>query len=719
MDGLFTTSKLLILLLITKLDFTTCQSNLQLIPSAFETNVGHFSLVLQGTSSNVACSISGDSNWVITTPTLTVASSATVNGELTTPVTTRLVENIVVSCNDSTSTATSNVAVDISPDVTTNSTSVLASTVTIFNNPAFEDIAPCTCKEETNQCTINCCCDPSCTADQISTFQCVSTALDDPNLCSTTSTNVPDYHQFTCIQFLNSPLLGLYFTNFTGSLNTVSTTTFTTRAATPATNTFSFKQTTSVQTTPITPYTNGDRIQTQSPNGFLTFPQNSLSGQCIQTSYVRYQNDTSAVCVSRVTSATCAAGTLYDVNYYLKSSSIIAATPGGSPISPNITFICGNQTNYLKTSTAASTPFRSFFDASNPVNSATPCTNTPGTPIFSAGSCDNAVVDVSYIITWNSSSITQVLVTITVANLVTSANDVLSQKFETKFEHSSSAETIIQRSGNPGYNIGYPIISASVFESNINQTQTLLVWSATNDGLCSSSLSSPPLFGKDSLTGCLVRLSYLDFKNCSVLQSEIEAQQRSLLSASYVSRFGNPNTTALNTDWIQIIDNLDFMNTSSETVPGQCFSIPAHVIIEFMMSQTGTIEGAPIFEVVGSRISWSRVTWQMSCSVNQACQTGTSLVENFEITSSVTFTEVNRVQSSPMTLSQLDDSASCAKDATCWGEVLLPLTPQFYLSFPITAAMSAREENIAWALVVIFFSVGAALLSFSSIRITK
>uniref|UniRef100_H2YYG4 Uncharacterized protein n=1 Tax=Ciona savignyi TaxID=51511 RepID=H2YYG4_CIOSA len=542
-------------------------------------------------------------------------------------------QSLVVLCGN----ASSNVNVDIDPYVPNNSSVILQTTSTVFPNPAYEDVAPCTCQLVANQCNINCCCDVACNVDDLSTFQCTAVAVDDPNLCSTSSTFLRDYHQFTCIQFLNSPDLGLYFTNFTGNLRSISTLNdYNARLGTAATNMFTFNQPTVVH------------------NGFLTLPQSTLSGQCLRNSVVRFQNETSSVCESLVTADTCIPGSTFDLNFYLKQSTLIAQSlTSSSVVAPNITYLCDSQTNYLKTAPVLTTNTRSFFDAS--------------------GSCMNAVVAVTYQITWNSSIITQVDAFITLANLTASPTDILTQTFDVKFQHFGDAANSVQRSGNPGYNIGSPVISAIATEGSLNLTNPLSLWSSTTEGLCSTGLSQAPLFGQDSLTGCLVRLSYLDFQNCSVIRNEVELQQRLLLAATNVSRFGNPNITSLNSDWIAVIDNLDAA-VINDSIPGQCSSIPAYARIEFVTSQTGRIEGFPIYEVIGVRISWSRVTWQLSCSVNQACQSGSSLVENFQITSSVSFSLIDRIQSAPLTRSQLDDSTSCNKDATCWGELLLPLT---------------------------------------------
>jgi len=70
-------------------------------------------------------------------------------------------------------------------------------------------------------------------------------------------------------------------------------------------------------------------------------------------------------------------------------------------------------------------------------------------------------------------------------------------------------------------------------------------------GLCADSGSEAPAFGQDSASGCLLRLSLLEFENCSALRALVEENQRALVTSNRVSRFGNPNlANYLADEWI-------------------------------------------------------------------------------------------------------------------------------------------------------------------------
>ena len=69
---------------------------------------------------------------------------------------------------------------------------------------------------------------------------------------------------------------------------------------------------------------------------FFVF-QRSFGGQCIANSIIQFQKDTDAECDVTVTTTTCSAGSILDINSYLLTSSMIVG--GSGSVTPNVSFL--------------------------------------------------------------------------------------------------------------------------------------------------------------------------------------------------------------------------------------------------------------------------------------------------------------------------------------------------------------------------------------------
>ncbi|XP_076816184.1 tectonic-2-like isoform X2 [Clavelina lepadiformis] len=672
--------------------------------------------------------------------TLSTTSFQSLQVRLVAALSDRLVQQLVITCCDEdnrTLSASSLIKVDLAPDISVNASAALPKV--IFPNPAYENIAPCPCDLTSGLCDNNCCCDNECSAvGEIATFSCQPGAFggnfvaDDPKLCGTDQFDKPDWYQFTCVQFVNSPFIGFYYVNNTGSLiNVEDETEFNQRRSqNPPAYTFTDGRIDAAEIMRAAGYSNGDAVQVEASNitDKLILPQRSISGQCLRNSIVTYQNNTDASCDVTLTEALCQRGSVLDVDYYLNNGMQIVSGGGTPLISPTITYYCDDSTNYVKTSTTSSSPTASLFP---PITSSAPisCVPTPpGPPQFDSGVCNNVVVNVTYLMTWNASVVMSAEVFITVANVTMTdvptdftqpPDNVLAQSFRLRFQPATvEGQNVTRTSGNPGYVVGYSVISGvSQDNSTVEESPGLRVWQPEPSGLCAENGTRAPPFGEDLLTGCVVRLAFDNFTDCSNLRTVVEDQQRALVGAAssqtlLVSRFGVPVLTDV-TDWVAVTrDGLSDVNTSliTSSTPGQCPEIPAHIRIEFVTSLTGLVNGVAVREIVGSRVSWLRETWQMSCVGSGACSAGSSLVESFSVTSSVTFTPVDAVPQPSPTRAELRDTTSCENDATCWSELLLPLTDVYYVTMPLSVMRAELEMNLAWTLLLILFSLAVALI---------
>nr|CAB3266876.1 tectonic-2-like [Phallusia mammillata] len=706
-------------------------------PTEISLNCSILEALSQDSFSNDALCLNGalpnSTDWSIQTPFVVLPSSvsfATLTIALNTSPASRLIQTLVVwCCNGVNLNASARVDVDVQPNIARNNNFSVPARVSLFPNPAYQNIAPCQCDLDVDLCDTDCCCDVMCTPEEQSTFQCIpgmfggNFTTDDPQLCTTQQFDVPDYHQFTCIQRLNSPDLGLFFANVTGRQSVL--TTQETDALLASATDFVFPSVSNTVQEPMqtTPYRNGDPIIIEILLngtiifGYLTLPQTSLSGQCLQNALVPFQNDSFAYCDVTVTTLNCAEGSILDFNNYVTNTTSIKSTPGGENANVNVTYRKDTSTtNYVKTNTgAASSSGVSLFNFTGSTGTIGPATNVVS-PTVAGATCNNAVVSVTYFITWEGNRVTNVDVDVILADVPltgtlpaegTPPDNILSQSFTVR--SSFINPPTVQRSGNPGYDVGLPVISGNQTVPNaiVDTTQEFKIWQPDSSGLCAQSGTAAPSFGQDMSTGCLLRLSKAEFGDCAALRSLVENNQRVLIPSGalvQVARFGNPNTTSFDSaDWTSNVNiTLSQANITNNTIPSQCDNIPSQVHIEFVTSLSGRIEGFPITEIVAVRVSWVRETWKLQCGGVGACTDG-SATENFAVYSIVTFSSV------PVTGTTTTNE--CDGDATCWPELLLPLRARFYSSQPTLLAERDFEYNLGWSLVVIYFALGAALLS--------
>lgn len=151
---------------------------------------------------------------------------------------------------------------------------------------------------------------------------------------------------------------------------------------------------------------------------------------------------------------------------------------------------------------------------------------------------------------------------------------VLAQRFSTNFIVSATNQ--IQYSGFPGYEFGLPVISGSGSSNtsiSVDRAVQLLVWKPGKflvflpltpnwsvvlatpgaDGTCVD--TETPKFGFDEISGCIVNT----VSNCTSLRTDVETTQMLLLEANRVARFGNPEDSNTESDWIDVISRYLFL----------------------------------------------------------------------------------------------------------------------------------------------------------------
>ncbi|XP_077389210.1 tectonic-1 isoform X3 [Festucalex cinctus] len=135
----------------------------------------------------------------------------------------------------------------------------------------------------------------------------------------------------------------------------------------------------------------------------------------------------------------------------------------------------------------------------------------------------------------------------------------------------------LHNSGNPGYIVGLPILSAQeiaeyplhsmngrVLNISPGDTQSLLQSSANHNCMNSPHQRSPVLFGVNAMSGCT--LSLKDAANCSVVSQIILDALRGQIYHQYVAKFGN---SALHNplDWVPIKRNYNHRGSMICRIP--------------------------------------------------------------------------------------------------------------------------------------------------------
>jgi len=715
------------------------KASVTLSPSDITVKLNYFSLLVQSsTNETVVCSLyqSPDidsayaeissptclnasppvetDNWLLLTPTLSFPSDKAVlfmNATLIQQSSTTVTELLVASCcgNLTASYASALVFVDVQPNIT------LSAEYTDIPNPGYVNIATCQCDLAYQVCDINCCCDQDCSQDYISIFHCISGYYggdftnNDYKLCNTTDYyNTYPWHQFTCVEFINSPLLGNYFTNISGELaplQTESDIVMKLNSLEGTDFTFDDDNTRSTFSSGLpSTYQIGDAVSyklntSNSVIQHFTVPQQTLGGGCIQYALLQYGVDTTSICETTLsTTQLCTSGGKLDVSTYVLPTSPVFFTSTGTAITPQVTYLCTTAlSDYVRSSTATSG------------GTTTVCATAPGAPTLSTSTCLSSVVGVSYDISWSSGHITAVQVTVTVADLPINSDDVLTQHLSATYSNTNASVLTEIRSGNPGYDSMYPVISGKYDNVTglMNTSSPLAVWNPVSSLLCVDGATTPPQFGVDTTSGCVFQLTIADFSDCNLLRSTVEAVQRNLLSsANYVSRYGAPTQPVNIDDWVPIegIDSLTSITSTSTNIQGQCGDMPSVATIQILTTTSGKIEGFPIQEIIAVKVGWTRTSCNFTCAGLDGCPTTTQ--QNFPVTTYVSYTQVDAVPTVAPTKFSLRDNRTCEKDAVCWPELLYPLTRKFYYVQPSSMADIQLEYNITWTLVLVLLAIG-------------
>ncbi|CAG5993474.1 unnamed protein product [Menidia menidia] len=430
----------------------------------------------------------------------------------------------------------------------------------------------CPCDEERGVCDVGCCCDSDCQEEVALFTACsVSAVSGSKQLCSydvarySLRTTVDGYSELRssvlketnpdvfCIQKLNRvdglshppPALPtetnfeLLFKQFVG---------------------FIFGSTNSYQVLPAEDqasrgYQYGDVMLTAGADGetqTLYLPAPGVTSECVDSSPAAFLKEQSSRCTRRVVlSRDCALLPALNKHTYSNIKLFNGKNSDAEVVDVEASVILqsteGTQTR----------PPVSDGDSFSPV-------------LLSPSLCANVVLKVMYVITYSPAGEVVKATVSLVLGFVQRAATLLEQEFHITFVQEDGGDMAVHRSGNPGYVVGLPIVSATRTTGGITRstsprdTLSLLHSSEHQDCLRAPHQRAPVLFGLDFVSGCTLRLE--EVTNCSTVSQLVLDSLRGQNLPQYVASFGNsPLESQL--DWVPIKRNLNPLDPQSCNIP--------------------------------------------------------------------------------------------------------------------------------------------------------
>lgn len=305
--------------------------------------------------------------------------------------------------------------------------------------------------------------------------------------------------------------------------------------------------------------------------------------------------------------------------------------------------------------------------------------------------CRNIVMEARYLFTWNGTSLLSVKVDILLANLSLpseNSSDALSQYFKVAFQHEKPVEekaenvkdgtdgqkyVLQERSGSPYYKIGFPLITGRLDEDKVKPA-VMRVWSSgSSSSLCQNEIGMGLMIGEDTISGCLVRVSKRQVKECREIYNSVSALQKKLLGGAdvVVGRRGNVNFTNP-TDFVRVIHE---NQTEQEGKTEMGLLLPSCKVASLLrltvLHTSGRVarRGEQELLVVGVKATLAEETWTWRCTSTFCPETQTFLLRT-----EVEWVEVPEVWADKNTSRfWLRQAALSCEGDRCWRHLLHPL----------------------------------------------
>lgn len=526
--------------------------------------------------------------------------------------------------------------------------------VTVIPNQVYQPLGPCPCNLTAGACDIRCCCDQECSAEARELFgqSCrsgvfggdVSPLFD--QLCSAGSARqVPDWFPLLCVQspLANSPFLGYFYHGSVSQRPHVASQVHL-HAEPRDSSHFGYKQ--------------GDPIVTLD-KAYLTVPQVSLAGQCMQNAPVAFLQNFDVRCTAHLEA--------YQERDGIINMKIRNGTVGGI-VTPKVTY-------------EEATDLRKYISAAE-------------TLLGNGSAPRNVTVEEHYVFRWNNNTISDVNVRVVRAAVSASWKGTMTQRFTVQFLSYNSGDEK-EYSGNPGYQLGRPVRALNT--DRLHNVTSLYVWQPAGRGLCASATLRPILFGDDASSGCLLEVGIRE--NCTALRENVVERLSSLTQATHVATRGNSDYSDLSDGWLEII-RVDAPGAGADpptSASGICLDVPAQLSVRILIAEAGAVQGLIQQEILGVETRFSTVNWQYQCGLT--CEDKAGLLP---LGVSVRFIKIPAQPPRPLTRFQINFTEyDCTRNEVCWPQLLYPLT-QYYQGEPYSQCV-AKGLLLAWFLLLAAF----------------
>ncbi|XP_035514731.1 tectonic-2 [Morone saxatilis] len=541
---------------------------------------------------------------------------------------------------------------------------------TVIPNQVYQTLGSCPCDLTFRACDVRCCCDKDCSVEDLMLFAAhclpgpfggqVSPAPD--YQCSVQSSeNSPDWFPFLCVNSPaeNNPYLGLFYQGDTIASN-------------PGP---SFQRPDMSAPVPVNVYVQGSPIFTLNDQ-YFTIPQKVL-GRCVNSAPVAFLDNFNDKCVT-----------------------LLHSCPTGPPFQTLPTDLRIKVKNGQGGDVTVNVIDEVTIDLGQFISSTDAVASSDGQLI-----CENVTLALEYKFYWKGKGITSITLTHTVGTIAFNTSVALTTRYSAEFLNGEFVGE--PNSGNPGYQVGRPVIGGIVDtlgnDTGTIQRTSINLWKPVSNGLCSTAEKKPVLFGENSTSGCLLPVSQQSMTQCNLLRETVASLQAALITATYVAKSGNPDPLTM-TDWVNISFVTQNSSTTMEDTTSSCYGIQSHQHIHVWSLITGIVDGIPQRDIRALEVSYSLSSWALDCGGGDISRCVDPLeTQLFPITSSVTFTDIPINTGLPKTRFQINFTEyDCDRNDVCWPELAFPIT-KYYTGEPYS-------QSLAKGLILVFFFITASIL---------
>ncbi|XP_072515737.1 tectonic-1 [Salminus brasiliensis] len=450
----------------------------------------------------------------------------------------------------------------------------------------------CPCNVQSEQCDVNCCCDPDCSQELPLFTRCsVQKVTGDPRRCSqeaalyslSTTPEGLSQVQASVQREVNPDVFCVQSANYDQGLSFVTPNTPTEQNFDYLFNRFvgfffgGSGGTGSVLQTPVqgnSPgYLYGDIMQTEDEAGqrdFFRLPALAGTANCLDSNPAAFLQDQTSSCVrSFALAQDCTTLQALSLRTYTSFRIFSGKDTEANLVAVGVEAVILQSVEGTQTMVDAAADFAFQPEFLQP-----------------AEVCNQVVLQVKYTVRYGEAGQIVGVTASFVLAAVSNAMLPIQQKFQIAFVQEDKSDATLRSSGNPGYVVGLPLVAGWRTADGVSRSTnpegslTVLQSSADQDCLFGVPQRSPVLFGKDTVSGCTFRLE--DGANCSLVSEVILGTLKGQSFPDYVASFGNSPPQNL-MDWVPIENQ-----TMITSVQG-C-SIPLSYHLEVKWTKYGTLE---------------------------------------------------------------------------------------------------------------------------------